>query len=881
MLGLLLTLTSRTHLGPYQIIAFIGAGGMGEVYRANDPRLGREVAIKVLPPAFSADTDRLLRFEKEARAASALNHPNILSVYDVGTQDGTPYIVSELLQGETLRHKLQEGHLTQKKAMSFASLIVQGLAAAHQRGIIHRDLKPENIFITRDGHVKILDFGLAKLTRTDDVSSDVGEAVTLARPTKSGIVMGTVLYMCPEQVRGEKLDQRSDIFAFGIILYEMLSGHRPFTGSSNIEIMNAILKTEPDELSDSNKKISPALSRIVQRCMEKDSSQRFQSTRDLAFALENISDSSEAAVLPDSSKRKNLRRKLYLAAALITTIGLLIFGAGYFWHKEPPKRVVHSMILPPPNSEFLGFAISPDGTQLAFSALNENDEAYLWVRPLNSLSAKQLIPDSGTQPFWSPDSKHIGFFSDGKLKKIHISGGPAQTICDARHPRGAAWNKNGMIVFAPSATDPLYVVSSNGGTPKQLTHLDVSQNQMSHRWPFFLPDGDHFLFLATAASEDDNQKASGIFVGSLNSSKTQWIMNNDTFAMYANNSILFEKSGNLHVMQFDPARFTRSNETRIIVQKIFYFAMRRFSNFSVSENGNLVYQSVDWRTRVVLLDRTGNELGEIPELQDVLDVSFSHDPRKIAFARFSNRETQDVDLWIYDSSHKSSSRLTFNPGAYWGPLWSSDDKSVIYGTTKLQYGKHALYRQSVSGASRELLLQNTKHIQPCDWSSDGRFIIYTEEDSKTGFDLWILPLTGDRKPFPFRRTPFNEQTAQFSPDVKWIAFSSDKSGKTEVYVTPFPNSSEAEWLVSSDGGFDPHWKNDGKELYYAWDKLMAVDVKTSSGFDSSIPRMLYRFKKSEDWDISSDGSRFLELRMISNRRPELTLIQNWTIDTNK
>jgi Tol biopolymer transport system component len=260
-------------------------------------------------------------------------------------------------------------------------------------------------------------------------------------------------------------------------------------------------------------------------------------------------------------------------------------------------------------------------------------------------------------------------------------------------------------------------------------------------------------------------------------------------------------------------------------------------------------------------------------------VSFSHDPRKIAFTRFSNQETQDVDLWIYDSSHKSSSRLTFNPGPYWGPFWSSDDKSVIYSTTL--HGKFALYRQSVSGASRELLLQNTKHMSPCDWSSDGRFIIYTEEDSKTGFDLWILPLTGDRKPFPFRRTSFREETAQFSPDVKWIAFSSDKSGKSEVYVTPFPNSSQAEWLISSDGGFDPHWKNDGKELYYAWDKVMAVDVKTSSGFDSSVPRMLYQFKKSEAWDISSDGSRFLELRFIALHQPELTLIQNWTIDTNK
>ena len=873
-------LTSGTHLGPYRIIALIGAGGMGEVYRANDARLGREVAIKVLPAAFSADTDRLHRFEKEARSTSALNHPNILSVYDVGTQNGTPYLVSELLEGETLRHKLTENGMPARKAVNFATQIVQGLVAAHEKGIIHRDLKPENIFITKDGHVKILDFGLAKLIQADAASSQIIESPTLSRPTESGIVIGTVPYMCPEQVRGEKLDQRSDIFSFGIIFYELLSGRRPFTGSSKFEIINAILKTEPDELSESNTKISPALSRIVQRCMEKDSSQRFQSTRDLAFALENISDSSEAAVLP-GSKRKNLREKLYLTTALITTIGLLIFGAGYLLRKEMPQRVVHSIILPPPNSEFLGFAISPDGTQLAFSALNENEETYLWVRPLNSLSAKQLIRASGTQPFWSPDSKHIGFFSDGKLKKIHMSGGSAQTICDARAPRGAAWSKNGMIVFAPSATDPLYVVSSNGGTPKRLTLLDVSQNQMSHRWPFFLPDGIHFLFLATAASKDDNQKARGIFVGSLNSSKSQWILNNDTYAMYANNSILFEKSGSLHVMQFDPARFTHSNETRIIAQKIYYFAMMGFSNFSVSENDNLVYQSWDWRTRVVLLDRTGKELGEIPELQDVAAVSFSHDPRKIAFARFSNQETQDMDLWVYDSSRKNASRLTFNPGPYWGPFWSSDDKSVIYGTGL--HGKHALYRQSVSGTSRELLLQNTKHMYPCDWSSDGRFIIYTEQDSKTGFDLWILPLTGDRKPFPFRRTSFNEQTAQFSPDVKWIAFSSDKSGKAEVYVTPFPNSSEAEWLISNDGGFDPHWKNDGKELYYALDKLMAVDVKTSSGFDSSIPRMLYRFKKSGDWDISSDGSRLLELRIIAAQptKPELTLIQNWTQDTIK
>src|SRR5215813_3139485 len=804
-----MTLATGTKLGPYEIQAPLGAGGMGDVYRARDTSLGRDVAIKVLPAAFSENTDRLRRFEQEAQAAGALNHPNILIIHHVGTHDGAPYTVSEFLEGETLRERLHGGALPQRKAIDYSLQIAHGLAAAHEKGIIHRDLKPENIFITNDGRVKILDFGLAKLTGMGEADRSQTDIPTRRVDTDPGIVMGTVGYISPEQLRGRRADHRSDIFAFGAILYEMLSGKRAFHGESTADTMSAILHQDPSELSGTNKNVNPALERVMQHCLEKNPEERFHSASDLAFAIQALSGSAPvsgqtvamASRFPPSRLSKSLP---WIAAAVFALVSIIMIPFAISSLRRGPAKVVRSAILPPENSNFNAlslFAVSPDGLRLAFVARGPSS-AMLWVRPLDSLTAQPLAgtdgATNGSPPFWSPDNRFIGFFAGGKLKTIDISGGPPQTLCDAPNPRGGTWNREGVIVFSPNTSGPLQRVSAAGGAATAVTKLDESRRQATHRWPYFLPDGHHFLYriggLAGPTSQNENN---GIYLGSLDSNEQKLILRTES-AAYASGYLLFGREGTLMAQAFDDGTFQLKGDAFPIAERLQVDFGGARAIFSVSENGILAFQSGVPRgiSQLIWFDRGGKQVGQLSELGFYVSPRLSPDEREAAVGIFDTN-AGSTDIWLYELARNLPTRFTFDPAFEANPVWSPDGRRLVF--TSNRKGVFDIYQKASSGASSdELLLESNESKVATSLSADGRFVAYTDTDTKanTKQDLWILPLFGDRKPFPFLQTQFNEFGAQFSPDGRWLAYVSDESGNNQIYLTPFPGPG-GKWQIAN------------------------------------------------------------------------------------
>ena len=881
-----MALTTGTKLGPYEILTPVGAGGMGEVYRARDTRLGREVAVKVLPSSYADNKERLHRFEQEARAAGSLNHPNILSIHDIGTENGAPYVVSELLEGQTLRQRMGGTALPQRKTLDYALQIAQGLAAAHEKGIIHRDLKPENLFLTKDGRLKILDFGLAKLTLPDNAGVET-EAPTRRVNTDPGIVMGTVGYMSPEQVRAEVVDHRSDIFSFGSVLYEMLSGRRAFRGNSSAETMSAILREDPPDLSETNTSTTPGLQRLVDHCLEKNPEERFQSARDLAFALQALSGTSDQTVTsivpPRSIRIARWERPVWIALALILSGGLI--ASIYFRNRTPPgeARATRFFVSPPEQSTLSGGLISPDGRSLALRVADSSSRISLWLRPLNSLEAHPL---NGTQDvsffFWSPDSRFIGFFSNGKLKKLDINGGAAQTLCDAADGRGGTWSRDGVIVFAPSSADALYRVSASGGTPEPVTKFDESRRETSHRFPYFLPDGKHFLYEATAARSETN----GVYVSSLDG-QTKRLLDTMTNAAYAPPGyLLFVRDLTLMAQHFDPVKLELSGEPVPVAEQM-SVNLLGFAAFSVSDDGILAYVASGlFKSQLSWVDRTGKLLGSIGSTAAYGNVSLSPDGSRVAVS-IRDIQTASRDIWILDSLR--STRFTFTAADEWLPIWSPDGSNIVFTADKNGLGN--LYEKPTSGASSEVEILNTNQRKwATDWSRDGRYIIFTTLDGKTKLDVWYMPLEGDRKPVPFLQSPFNEDVGRFSPDGRFVAYISDASGQNEVYVQTFP-SGNAQWQVSSDGGASPIWSRDGKELFYITPgrKLMAVDVKLgNNSFEAGVPRMLFQSRAigfpgpRNPYGVSPDGQRFLIIATPADTPAiPLTVVTNWAADLKR
>jgi serine/threonine protein kinase/Tol biopolymer transport system component len=889
-------LNSGTRLGPYEIHSAIGAGGMGEVYRARDARLGRDVAIKVLPAAFSNDPERLNRFEQEARAAAALNHPNILAVYDVGTHDGSPYIVSELLAGETLRERLSQGALPVRKAIEHAVQICHGLAAAHETGITHRDLKPENIFLTTDGRVKILDFGLAKLTQPEPALANMSALATTPPNTVPGVVLGTVGYMAPEHVRGLPADHRSDIFAFGAVLYEMLSGRRAFRGDTAADTMTAILKEEPPDLPTTGRQSPPAVVRIVDRCLEKNPAARFQTASDLAFALDGLSSQSgpleTTMVIAASSLRRSRERLAWGVTALVLAVLLaLALPANLDLREATPTALpeLRTEIVTPSTANPFEFALSPDGRQMVFID-SADGPPRLWLRRLDTSDVHSLAGTDGASfPFWSPDSRSVGFFADLKLKRLDIGGGSPQTLADAINNRGGTWSQDGTILFSRSPTstrsrNSLFRIPASGGEPVPVIEADPAATG-GYRFPSFLPAGRHFLFYAQTTADD-----AGLYLGSLDSSDAIRLAATDGGGVLASNGwVLFVRGGALLAQRLEPGRTALTGEPVIVTDSVAVTGDTggATSALSVSNAGLVAYRpsGANW-SQLVWFDRSGKRLAAMgtPEIS-LARPQLSPDGSRVAVQRTVQR---NIDLWLLDATR--ATRVTFDPGNDTLPgAWSPDGNRLVFRSGRRGYGD--LYQTlSDRGGVEELLVESAQDKTPHDWSRDGRFLLFTSFDPETQGDIWVLPMEGDRTPYVWLKTTFDERRPQFSPDGRWVAYVSNESGRFEVFVRPFSGqsstSAEAHWLVSASGGISPRWRADGQELYYiAPDgKLMAAPVMgRGSTFESGTPVALFQTRivgsgtqvnASSNYDVSADG-RFLINTVVDEGNAPITLLQNW------
>jgi eukaryotic-like serine/threonine-protein kinase len=895
---------AEQRIGHYQILAPLGAGGMGEVYRARDTRLDREVAIKMLPASLANDAERLRRFEQEARATSALNHPNILTVYDIGTtsEDSgrAPFIVMELLEGEELRAQLKHGAVAPRKAVDYARQIADGLAAAHAKGVVHRDLKPENLFLTADGRVKILDFGLAKLRPPQPGGVD-GDAPTQKQITDPGRVMGTVGYMSPEQVRGREADHRSDIFSFGVVLYEMLGGRRPFGGDSAVEVMNAILKEEPPELSETNAKINPALEKIVRRCLEKRPERRFQTASDLGFALEALSFPSssgahrlEAVQASDASaatKRGGWTDRIAWIVAGVAVLTALALGVVYVRRPALEAEPVRLYLNPPEKAKLFDFpTISPDGRTLAFIA-EVDGKTQLWVRPLGATTARPLVEvrESLPYPFWSPDSQFIAYFEQRKLKKIALAGGAPETLCDAPIQSSGTWGRNGDILFS-GGPGGILRVSANGEAVTTVATIDAAQGDSGHFAPTFLPDGRHFLYYVNNPDPLKN----GIYLASVEGSETRRrLLSADAWnvgvavslAAQSEGYLTFVRQGALLAQPFD---FSQNqlvgNPVRIAEQVSGGSAAR----YSLAINGVLVLLERAADRQLTWFDRTGKKLETVGPTGLYFDPELSPDERRLAVA-LRDPQSQQSDIHLFDLAGGAVTRFTFDPKEDATPVWSPDGSRLIWASWR--DAEVNLFQKAASGAGQDEVLWRSAYRKVADdWSTDGRFILYEERNPQTTDDLWVLPLEGERKRWPWLNTPASEVLAKFSPDGKWIAYQSNESGRDEIYVQAFVPGTPAaggKRQLSTSGGTNPRWRRDGRELYYLapGNRLMAVEVTPGAELKAGAPRELFApraSRVSRYYTMTGDGQRFLFVTSADEASvPPFTVVLNWMAEVKK
>ncbi len=882
-----LRLASGQSLNQYRILAPLGAGGMGEVWLAEDTRLKRKIALKLLPAQFTNDADRVRRFEQEALAVSALNHPNILTIYEIGESDRHHFLVTEFIEGQTLRQQMNDGRLPVRAVLNVATQIVSALAAAHAAGIIHRDIKPENIMVRPDGVTKVLDFGLAKLSEPRAPTVDPAEKKA---STESGVVMGTIGYMSPEQVRGQKVDHRSDIFAVGVILYEMLSGQRAFTGDSAVEVMNAILKEEPPELAETNAKISPALDKIVRRCLEKNPERRFHSAHDLGFALEALSapSSSNAAAVqtPDArlAKRSSWRERVaWLAAGVLALIALAL-GVTYFNRPASDARVVRLAFAPPESLAFDNglndyVVVSPDGQKLVFTGRSADGKRQLWVRLLDAGEATPMPgTDDPVNPFWSPDNRSIGFGSQGKLKRIDLAGGRPQTLCDAPNFRGGTWSRAGVIIFTPNVGSGLFQVPATGGEPKSVISPDPARREFAYLTPYFLPDGRHFVYRVEGMDGEN-----GVFVGSLDSKEVKQLLTDGTSAIYAAPGwLLFTRNGAVLAQAFDPVGLELKDEA-VPLTRPTNIANVAGVPFSASETGVLVWQGNRQREyRLVWFDREGKQGGTVGapiKVERGQAPRLSPDGKRVAIQRIEP-EARNSDIWVIELVRNLPTRLTSDPAYDQFPIWSPDGSRVVFQTNRGSVT--GLYQKAASGAGPEELLLNGGGF-PTEWSADERFILYSRIGEKTRWDVWALPLTGSRQPYPLINTEFAERQAQLSPKGRWLVYVSDESGSNEVYLQPFSVEGKLggdKMRISSNGGDHPRFRRDGQELFYvaADGQMMAVKI---NGSRFETPRALFKtrmltgIQAGIEYDVTVDGQRFLIGTVVGEPAP-VNVILNWT-----
>jgi serine/threonine protein kinase/Tol biopolymer transport system component len=890
-----------TQLGPYEILSAIGAGGMGEVYRAHDGRLNRDVALKVLPEAFAADPDRMVRFEREARVLGALNHPNIAAIYGLEEFGSGRALVMELVEGQTLADRIAKGPIPIDEALPIAKQLSEALEYAHDHGVIHRDLKPANIKVTPDGTVKVLDFGLAKALMDEPVAADPRDSPTLSMaPTLAGAILGTAAYMSPEQAKGKPVDRRADIWAFGVVLFEMLTATPLYSAETAAEIVAAVMLKEPGFKALPNN-TPPAIRNLLQRCLEKNLRQRLQHIGEARIVIEDVLSGAAPAASPVVIHPKS-RERFYAALAAIAVVAALASAFLYFHGTTLETPLLRTTILPPENTTLdfnpgLGLpAVSPDGKRIVFGARTADGKAPLWVRSLDALTAQPLAgTDGATFPFWSPDSRFIAFFADGKLKKMDATGGPALTLADAPQGRGGSWSREGVIIFAPANTiGPLLRVSSAGG---ESTPLPAGEGRM----PWFLPDGRHFLY-QTLPGRADDQNGNGnlaIRVGSLDGGESKVVMEAGSNALYAQGYLLFLRNATLMAQPFDAKRLATTAEAVPIAEQIqTVLNSGTVGVFSASETGMLAYHTGAGAGGLLLtwFDRNGKPGAALGEPANIIGFQFAPDRKSLAAAI---QDPSNTDIWIYDVSRGLRTRFTFDPAIDNNPVWSPDGRSIVF--TSGRKGHFDLYRKSSNGSGAEELLYADNHEKtPTSWSPDGKFLLYYNNAvAGTGADVWALSLTPEQtgaplKPFLVLQTPFNEFDAQFSPDGRWIAYTSDESRRAEIYVTPFPpppSGSGGKRQISTAGGFLPRWRQDGKEIFYRGldRRLMAAEVFPSGGtLEVGQVRPLFGATPytTENinplYDVSADGQHFL-LRIFPEQKSgePLTLVQNWTAGLRK
>jgi eukaryotic-like serine/threonine-protein kinase len=898
-------LTAGVHLGPYRVDALLGAGGMGEVYKAQDTRLDRPVAIKVLSQALAADPHRRERFDREARAVAALNHPHICGLHDVGESpdpaaDGTDaepirFLVMECLDGQTLADRLLRGPLTLPEVLRHAIELADALDHAHRRGLVHRDLKPGNVMMTAGGAM-LLDFGLSRLQAAPDVVTLSTVSPGGTPITVEGTVLGTYPYMAPEQLLGREADARSDIFALGALLYEMTTGRRAFEGATAAALISAILHTDPPLISSLQRLAPPGLDRLVSRCLAKDPDDRWQTARDLALELKWIAEST-----PQASRfrlgRPKKPRAFGVAALGAGAVVAAIFAGVYVRRTQGESLSVQLTFTPPEGIRLVEtrtagpVTISPDGRRLVYVAAGDDGRQQLWVHALSSQTGQPLSgTDGAAYPFWAPDGRTVGFFAQGKLKRIDVDAGPAQVLCDAVLPRGGTWNRSAVIVFAANGGALLYRVAATGGPTRV---LDFARPNRESHWPVFLPDGDHFLYFG-------RREKPGIYLASMISGDKGPVVEGQYVAAdyMSPGHLLFQRGGamvgTLHAQRFDLSRLRLTGEPTALVEHVAFYPFFARADFSVSQNGTLVYGSpIPQTTQLAWFDRAGNQLEQVAEGGGWEWPALAPDEKSIAAGRLDT-ETQSQDIWIIDASRGVTTRLTSDPALDGYPIWSPDGQTIVFGRTGREDDR-TLYRIASGGGGHEEALYRFDSSAPLirqftHWSRDGRFMVYGGLDPQSKWDLWILPAGGepvreDRKPTPYLRTAFNEHHGQLSWDGKWMAYASDESGRWEVYIGAFP-ASDIRAKVSIDGGIEPRWRSDGKELFYLSPDgtIMAVPISASTVISTGAPHALFKPRLNLNLDRgwnphyvpARDGQRFLINVVEKAAQSRVTVVLNAT-----
>jgi Tol biopolymer transport system component len=885
-----MTLASGTKLGPYEITGAIGAGGMGEVYRAKDTRLDRVIAIKVLPDHLASRAELRERFDREARTVASLNHPHICTLHDIGHQDGIDYLVMEYLEGETLAERLKKGPLPLEQVLQFAIEIADALDKAHRKGITHRDLKPGNIMLTKSG-TKLLDFGLAKLRGPQAAVASMSAVPTEgSNLTAQGSIVGTLQYMAPEQLEGKEADARTDIFAFGVVVYEMATGKKAFEGKSQASLIAKILETDPPPISSLQPMTPPALDRVVKRCLAKEPDERWQSASDLTHELKWIAESGAQIPSQMSAPVKGIRALGPGRRPIVVGLVALLFGAVIaslaIWNLKPtpPRPVSRFTIALPPGQQLAGpgggpaaAALSPDGTHLAYVA-SQGGTQQLYLRAMDNLEARPIPgTEGGVGPFFSPDGQWVGFFAGGKLKKVSVSGGAAVTLGDAPVPLGASWSSQGTIAFASSANVSLQQVPDAGGAPQPLTRIE--KGEVGHRWPEFLPGGKGVLFAAGGTGL--NFANAQVAVQSVATGERRNLVQGATQPRYApSGHLVYLQGGSLMAMPFDPQRLTATGVAVPVVEGVL--------QYGISATGSLVYVSGGQsQSKLVWVNRNGVEQSLAAPAHAYVRPQLSPDGRRVAVGIVE----QETQVWLYDLSRDTLTRLTFEGNVNLNPAWTPNGKRIAFNSSKEETLAN-IFWQLADGSGGLERLTSGEYVQvPMSWSPDGQLLAFIELNPTTGLDIWVLRMGGPsagpgqvRKAQPFLRTPFNESVPAFSPDGHWLAYISDESGRYQVYVQPYPGPG-GKWQISTDGGTEPLWNPKGRELFYrSGNKMMVVDIATQPGFSAGKPRMLFEgpyrptVTTIQNYDLSPDGQRFLMLKPTESAGAapaQINVVLNW------